>query len=323
MRLAHFADRSADRRAEHLLGVVVGDDILDITHLVPGEGGRDNPVQRLLEHVEKGGGIEVDPSATSRPLAEVQLLSPLPLPPKIIAAPVNYLDHKTEMHVEHTVADLGIFLKARTSVIGPDENVVLPYTDRRFDQEAELGVVIGRRARHLSVESAMDAVFGYTCVLDMSLRSTEDRSTRKSFDTFTPIGPWIVTKDEVGDPAGLNLWCRVNGVERQATSLADLILDVPTLVAYASSVMTLEPGDVIATGTPAGVGPVEDGDTIEMGIDGIGILRVGVTASGAVSYEERTGAHLDPSRLDPGRLQPVATSSDPTSGTRGISGGSA
>ncbi|RHW28413.1 FAA hydrolase family protein [Nocardioides immobilis] len=300
MRLAHFTDRRADRRdghAEHLLGVVVGDDILDITHLVPGEGGRGFPLQRLIEHLENGGVVELDPTAPSRHLSEVQLLSPLPLPPKILAAPVNYLDHKAEMHVEHTVADLGIFLKARTSVIGPDQDVVLPYTDRRFDQEAELGVVIGRHARHLSVESAMDAVFGFTCVLDMSLRSTEDRSTRKSFDTFTPIGPWIVTKDEVGDPAGLNLWCRVNGVERQSTSLADLIFDVPTLVAYASSVMTLEPGDVIATGTPAGVAPVGDGDTIEMGIEGIGTLKVRVTAHGAVRYEDRTGAHLDPSRI--------------------------
>lgn len=295
MKIVHFTHRTDHHAREHLVGVVVGDDVLDITHLVTAGG--ENPVQRLIEFVDTGGVLEFDWSAVSYPLSGVRLHSPLPMPPKIIAAPVNYLDHKAEMHVVHTVADLGIFLKARTSVIGPDEDVVLPYTDMRFDQEAELGVVIGHRAHHLTVESAMDAVFGYTCVLDMSLRSTEDRSTRKSFDTFTPIGPWLVTKDEVGDPASLDMWCRVNGAARQATSLADLIFDVPTLVAYASSVMTLEPGDVIATGTPAGVGPVVDGDIIEMGIDKLGILRVGVSARGAVRYDARIGAHLDPSRL--------------------------
>ncbi|MGO4427941.1 fumarylacetoacetate hydrolase family protein, partial [Streptomyces sp. MCAF7] len=182
-------------------------------------------------------------------LADLPPACPLPVPSKIIPAPVNYLDHKAEMEVEHTVADLGIFLKARTSVIGPGDTAVLPYTDKRFDQEAELGVVIGSRVRDIAPQNALDAVFGYTCLFDMSMRSTEDRSTCKSFDTFTPIGPCVVTK---------HMTCWVNGTLRQDTSIGDLIFDVPTPVVYASSVMTLEPGDVIANGAPAGVGPVAD-----------------------------------------------------------------
>jgi len=231
------------------------------------------------------------------PRAATRTLAPLPLPPKIIAAPVNYLDHKAEMKVEHTVADLGIFLKARTSVIGPDETVVLPYTDKRFDQEAELAIIIGTRSRNLSRDEAMSAVFGYMCLFDMSMRSTEDRSTRKSFDTFTPLGPVVVTKDEIPDPSRLHMTCWVNGTVRQDTSLGDLIFDVPTLVSYASSVMTLEPGDVIATGTPAGVGGVHDGDTLAMEITGLDRLEVRVSSTGAIAYADREGAHLDPARL--------------------------
>ncbi|WP_267895522.1 fumarylacetoacetate hydrolase family protein [Streptomyces sp. RTd22] len=170
----------------------------------------------------------------------------------------------------------------------------LPYTDMRFGQEGELGVVIGRRVRDLPVEEAMTAVFGYTCLLDMSMRSTEDRSTRKSFDTFTPIGPWIVTADEIPDPAVLSLRCWAGDTLRQEATIADMIFDVPTLVAYASSVMTLEPGDVIATGTPAGVGPVADGDRVAVEIDAIGRLEVTVSDRGAIPYGQRVGAALSP-----------------------------
>ncbi|MGQ4615597.1 fumarylacetoacetate hydrolase family protein [Nocardia sp. R7R-8] len=276
------------------LGVIAGDDVIDISGLVePAAGGR------LHAWIEaSGAGAALSPGQLSGlprlALADLPLTCPLPLPPKIIAAPVNYLDHKAEMEVEHTVADLGIFLKARTSVIGPGETVVLPYTDKRFDQEAELGVVIGSRVRDIAPHDALDAVFGYTCLFDMSMRSTEDRSTRKSFDTFTPIGPYVVTRDEVPDIAALHMTCSVNGTVRQDTSLADLIFDVPTLIAYASSVMTLEPGDIIATGTPAGVGAVADGDSLVMEITGLGRLEVSVSARDAVPYEERPGARLTP-----------------------------
>jgi 2-keto-4-pentenoate hydratase/2-oxohepta-3-ene-1,7-dioic acid hydratase in catechol pathway len=221
------------------------------------------------------------PAAVPRPLGEIRLGPPVPRPGKVIAAPINYVDHQREMNQLHTVSGLGIFLKAPTSVIGPGEVIRLPYTDRRFDQEGELAAVIGAVAKDLPLDHWASVVFGYTCLLDITMRGGEDRSTRKSFDTFSPIGPCIVTADEIGDPAALELTCTVNGRVRQHASTADLIWGVPQLVEYASSVMTLLPGDIITTGTPAGVGPIEDGDRIEVTISRIGTLTVGVSAHGA------------------------------------------
>ncbi|MFC9553721.1 fumarylacetoacetate hydrolase family protein [Rhodococcus sp. NPDC056960] len=281
MKFARFGDGR--------LGVVIADSIVDITGTTA-----ETQSGRLHDLIVSGSTItEAELKAAPRQcLDEVRLLAPLPLPPKIVAAPVNYLDHKVEMKVTHTVADLGVFLKAHTSVIGPNGVVRLPFTDVRHDQEAELGVVIGARCHNISPDDALDAVFGYTCLFDMTLRSTEDRSTRKSFDTFTPLGPVVVTKDEVGDPSQLRMSCWVNGEPRQDTSTGDLIFDVPTLIAYVSSVMTLEPGDVIATGTPAGVGQVNSGDRLTMEITGLGRLEVTVSDEGAIAYGSRIGARL-------------------------------
>jgi 2-keto-4-pentenoate hydratase/2-oxohepta-3-ene-1,7-dioic acid hydratase in catechol pathway len=149
--------------------------------------------------------------------------------------------------------------------------------------------VIGREARNVPAERALEYVAGYTCLLDITVRSTEDRSTRKSFDTFTPLGPWVTTPDEVGDPGALGLRCWVGGTLRQSATTADLIFDVPRLIAYASSVMTLWPGDVIATGTPAGVGPIRHGDRIAMDIERVGRLEVTATAEQARPYASRPG----------------------------------
>jgi 2-keto-4-pentenoate hydratase/2-oxohepta-3-ene-1,7-dioic acid hydratase in catechol pathway len=165
----------------------------------------------------------------------------------------------------------------------------LPYLDKRTDQEAELTVVIGRTARHVPVAEALNYVFGYSCGLDITVRSTEDRSTRKSFDTFTPLGPWVATADEVGDPHNLELSCRVNGELRQHANTRDLIFNVAELVAYTSSVMTLWPGDVLLTGTPAGVGPIANGDRLVVEIEKVGQLEVSVTNEGASQYEARPG----------------------------------
>ncbi|GII98869.1 2-keto-4-pentenoate hydratase/2-oxohepta-3-ene-1,7-dioic acid hydratase in catechol pathway [Sediminihabitans luteus] len=221
------------------------------------------------------------------PLETARLSAPLARPRKIVAAPVNYLDHKVEMSEQRSIADYGVFLKAGTSVVGPGGTVELPYDDVRTDQEGELALVIGRTARHVAPEDALGHVFAYTCGLDVSLRSTEDRSTRKSFDTFTPLGPWLVTADEVPDPDDLELRCWVGDVLRQSTSTAELIFPVADLVAYASSVMTLEPGDVVLTGTPAGVGALADGDRVRLEISSIGTLEVGVTAAAATPYASR------------------------------------
>ena len=274
------------------LGIVDGDDLVDVTDQVAGAGtaGPAGPLQRHIETTAAGGTVRFPLAGRLRvPLAEATLQAPLPRPGKIIGAPVNYLDHKAEMEYTTSVADLGVFLKATSSVIGPGEDVLLPYTDKRTDQEGELGVVIGRTASHVSADTALDHVFGYTCVLDITVRSGEDRSTRKSFDTFTPLGPWIVTADEIPDPDTLDLRCDVGGATRQRTNTADLIFGVRELIAYTSSVMTLHPGDVIATGTPAGVGPLSHGDRVVLDIEKVGRLEVGVDGSRATPYDRRPG----------------------------------
>lgn len=275
------------------LVVIEGDQAYDATDaLVPIKAGLSGPLQAFLE---RGGTMaelaDLDLfTLPATPLDQLTLQAPLPRPGKIVGAPVNYLDHKVEMSEQKTIADYGVFLKAGTSVIGPDEDVRLPYSDVRTDQEAELGVVIGRRASHVPAADALAYVFGYTCLLDITVRSGEDRSTRKSFDTFTPIGPWVVTADAVPDPGDLQLDCWVGTEHRQHTTTRDLIYSVPELIAYTSSVMVLEPGDVIATGTPAGVGSLSDGDRIVVRISGVGQLEVGVTARGAIPYGQRPGA---------------------------------
>ena len=218
------------------------------------------------------------------PLRDVRLRAPVADPSKIIAAPVNYRDHQTEMNVGSHVGALGFFLKAPSSLLDPGGTIQLPYHDRRFDQEGELALVIGRTARRVSEHDALSYVFGYTGLLDITMRGGEDRSTRKSFDTFTPMGPVLVTADEFGDPDDVQLRCWVSGDLRQKATTRDLIWDVARLVSYASSVTTLYPGDVITTGTPAGVGPITAGDTIRLELSGLGLdLEAQVAADDATT----------------------------------------
>jgi len=263
-------------------------DLTDALALRPGAGGP------LLAFLERGGtaaelaALDLD-ALPSRPLDALRLAAPLARPGKIVGAPVNYLDHQAEMGEQRTIADYGVFLKASSSVIGPGERIRLPYRDVRTDHEGELAVVIGRTASRVPARSALAHVFGYAPVLDITVRSGEDRSTRKSFDTFTPLGPWVTTADDVPDPGALGLRCWVDDELRQDASTADLIYDVAELVAYTSHVMTLHPGDVIATGTPAGVGPVLAGQRVAVEIDGLGRLEVGVTDDGAIAYADRPG----------------------------------
>lgn len=272
------------------LGAVDGTEIIDLTAAC---GVLDSdPGGPLAEAIERGTlPLSLDDErladAPRLPLSSVELLAPLPQPRKIVGAPVNYLAHQDEMREQLTVAELGVFLKAPTSVIGSGQTIELPYTDVLTEQEGELAVVIGRTARHVPVSDALQYVFGYTCLLDITIRSTEDRSTRKSFDTFTPLGPHVVTADEVGDPTDLMLRCWVNNELRQETSTALLIFDVADLISYSSSVMTLQPGDVIATGTPAGVGPLKDGDEILVEIERVGRLEASVSGSHALPYAQR------------------------------------
>ncbi|WP_019634102.1 fumarylacetoacetate hydrolase family protein [Actinomadura atramentaria] len=239
---------------------------------------------RTIPELIADGLPTAPPGGPGVPLDRVRLRVPVPNPSKIVAAPVNYRDHQAEMSVDSQVGGLGFFLKAPSSLLDPGGTIQLPYHDRRFDQEGELALVIGRTARRVSEADALGHVFGYTGLLDITMRGGEDRSTRKSFETFTPMGPVLVTADEFGDPADVDLRCWVNGDLRQHANTRDLIWSAARLVSYASWVTTLNPGDVVTTGTPAGVGPLAAGDAVRLRLSGIGLdLAVTVRADDAVA----------------------------------------
>ncbi len=241
-------------------------------------------IEAISNEFEAPGTLEkLAAQSSAKGLDQVALGAPIPLPGAVVAAPVNYYDHMVEMSEVRDIRHLGVFLKARSSVTGPGSVVRLPYTDRRFDHEGELGVVIGKLTDNVEASEALSSVFGYTCLLDITMRGGEDRSTRKSFRTFTPIGPHIVTADEVGDPTDLRIVCSVNGIERQNETTKEMVWSVAELIAYISSVMTLYPGDIVASGTPAGIGPIFDGDVIDVVIERVGHLQVRVSSDGAIA----------------------------------------
>jgi 2-keto-4-pentenoate hydratase/2-oxohepta-3-ene-1,7-dioic acid hydratase in catechol pathway len=278
------------------VGIVEDDQIFDVTSVVPNASPR-WPLVFVNQFIDEWEDIRdriMNAKATirPRPLAQVQLCAPIPNPQHLIAAPANYRKHIGEMGKlgsgGRSMAQLGFFLKSPSSLTGPNGPVILPRsTDRRFDHEAELGVIIARRCKNVPLEEAMDVVFGYTCLLDMTMRISdehqEERVMRKSFDTFTPTGPWIVTADEIENPQELSITLKVNGDVRQSASTADMILSVAEQISYISSVMTLSPGDVLATGTPEGIGPIQKGDVIDVQISGVGEMKVTVEESDVVA----------------------------------------
>jgi 2-keto-4-pentenoate hydratase/2-oxohepta-3-ene-1,7-dioic acid hydratase in catechol pathway len=203
---------------------------------------------------------------------EYTLLAPC-VPSKVVAVGLNYRGHAKEMGDE-LPAEPKIFLKPATSVIGPEMDILMPPQSQRVDYEAELAVVIGRTCRTVSSEDAMAYVLGFTCLNDVTARDLQKRDgqwTRaKSFDTFCPIGPWIETEMRYDNAAVIS---RLNGKVCQQSRTSDLIFNIGSLVSFISGVMTLLPGDVIATGTPAGIGPMADGDAIEIEVEGVGVLR--------------------------------------------------
>ncbi|MBM4284046.1 MAG: fumarylacetoacetate hydrolase family protein [Deltaproteobacteria bacterium] len=211
-------------------------------------------------------------------LGEVELLAPCE-PTKIVALGLNYRDHAVEFGREAPDEPL-IFLKPGTSVIGPEAEIIYPRMSRRVDYEAELGVVIGKTARHVTEAEALDYVLGYTCVNDVTARDLQKKDglfTRaKGFDTFAPLGPWIET--EIADPDNLTVEAYLNGERRQHGNTRDMVFGVRRLISFISEIMTLLPGDVIATGTPSGVGPMRVGDVVEVRLEGVGALRNRVAA---------------------------------------------
>jgi 2-keto-4-pentenoate hydratase/2-oxohepta-3-ene-1,7-dioic acid hydratase in catechol pathway len=221
------------------------------------------------------GSVEL--SGVRHPLAGVRLLAPM-LPSKVVAIGKNYADHATEMGGDVPDEPL-IFLKPSTSVGGPGDAIALPASSTRVDYEGELAVVIGRLCRDVPESRAAEVVFGYTCANDVTARDQQKSdgqwSRAKGYDTFCPLGPWIET--EV-DPSDLRLTTTLSGEVKQDSRTSKIVHEVPALIAYITSCMTLIPGDVILTGTPEGVGPMQVGDEVSVEIEGIGRLTNPVTA---------------------------------------------
>jgi 2,4-didehydro-3-deoxy-L-rhamnonate hydrolase len=281
------------RYGNNRIGVVRGDYVHDVTGVLDRLGPYHYPLpthdvliaalDHLRSDIEALAGVSA-PVA----LSEVRLQSPVANPGKLIAAPVNYQKHLEEargdaaLHHQNQIGEIqrvGLFLKATSSMVGPDEGVVIRFPNRRNDHEVELAVVIGKTADRVPVERALHVVAGYCIGLDMTVRGPEERSLRKSIDSYSVLGPWLVTADELGEPVNLELSLAVNGEIRQAANTRDLILSVPELIAFASSYYTLHPGDILFSGTPAGVGPVQPGDVIRASIDRIGEIAVSVRGS--------------------------------------------
>ena len=235
-------------------------------------------VAELLGHPFGIGDEAIRLTGVRYPLADVRLLAPV-LPSKVVAIGRNYADHAAELGNE-VPDDPIIFLKPSTAVVGPRDPIVYPtQLSERVDFEGELAVVIGRLCRQVPPERVGEVIFGYTCANDVTARDLQAKDGQwaraKGFDTFCPLGPWIETDI---DPADLELTTIVNGEIRQNSRTSLLLHNVTALVTYVTAVMTLLPGDVLLTGTPAGVGPLKDGDEVSVTIESIGTLTNGVTS---------------------------------------------
>ncbi len=294
------------RFGEDRLGGVEGSNVRDVTAALEVLPASRYPLPRHDLLMANLGAVAarvkaIAKDAPSLPLDGVKLLSPVANPGKLIAAPVNYQKHldevKGDVHIHAnnpghtlTIQSAGLFLKATSSLVGPGEGVATRMPDRRTDHEVELAVVIGREGSRISRANALEHVAGYSIGLDITIRGSEDRSFRKSPDGFSVLGPWLVTADEIPEPGSLNLEIAVNGEQRQKSNTRYLILGVPELIELASSFYTLYPGDVIYTGTPEGVSPIEPGDEIVATIERIGTMRVAVRAAEGSPVPAMSGA---------------------------------
>jgi 2-keto-4-pentenoate hydratase/2-oxohepta-3-ene-1,7-dioic acid hydratase in catechol pathway len=277
------------------LGLVEDGAIIDVTAALPWPHDED-PVtagwwrrlcrdfdtvrERIEEAAQRGA---------RQPLSAVRLKAPVLNPSKIVAAASNYADHVAEMHhvqertlgrVESWMMNFDVFLKAPSSISGPTDDIVLPRAvleaGDEIHHESELLIIIGTGGKDIAPADALGHVFGYSLGLDITVRSAADRSRRKSYDTFSPIGPWLTVAGGDVDPAAFEIVLAVNGVQRQKVTTANLITSVPKIISYASSIMSLVPGDVIFTGAPPGVGPIRPGDQVVAEISGIGRMSLSV-----------------------------------------------
>ncbi len=268
------------------VGVIEGDTVKDITNkldlnptwpLPPGDW--------VVFQLASADSSDLLAGAKSLPLSDVRLDSPIANPGKIIGAPINYKAHIDEANADREINqgktytqldEYGLFLKAGSSLIGPSQVIRPRFADRRTDHEVELAIVIGKTANRVSRENAFDYIYGYTVGLDITVRGKEFPGFRKSPDTYSVLGPWIVTADEIPDPDALDLWLSVNGQIKQKSNTRMMIFGVARLIEYASSFYTLHPGDVIMTGTPEGVGPIVPGDTLDVEVERVGKLAIKV-----------------------------------------------
>ena len=288
MKLATFRCDGTTR-----IGLVEGDEIVDLAAAAP------ELPREMVAFLGAGRKALLEAQAAIAvgrriPLADVQLEAPIARPPKFLAVGLNYADHVAESGLD-TPKHPTIFNKQSSCITGPTHPIHAPRASHVLDYEGELGFVIGRRCRHVTRDNAIDVIAGYLVVNDVSVRDWQLRTPTwtmgKSFDTHGPIGPWIVTSDELPDPHQLRLRTFVNGELRQDSNTKELIFDCFSLVEHFSTAFTLEPGDVVSTGTPAGVGAARNpprflrpGDVVAITIDGVGVLR------NPVAWETRLSA---------------------------------
>jgi 2,4-didehydro-3-deoxy-L-rhamnonate hydrolase len=280
---------------DNRLGLVKGDRVHDVTKAL-------EKLPRLTYPYPKGDPLianldKLKPDilaaadgAASVAVKDAKFLSPVQAPSKIIGTPTNYMDHRQEAAAQRdvfgggtnrytgSIEEQGLFLKANSALIGPGEGVRLRFPDRRTDHEMELGVVIGKKASNIGKAEALSIVAGYAIALDMVVRGSQDRSFRKSIDTYAVLGPWMVTAEEIPDPQNLDFSLAVNGDVKQKSNTKMMIMDLVTQISWASSYYTLWPGDIIMSGTCAGVSQVKPGDVMHCEIEKIGATDVRVIA---------------------------------------------
>jgi len=278
MKLATYTVNGGQAR----IGLVVGKGLHDIARHLP------QIPETMLGLLEALPGLraDLDKIATAKPdhaLTDVRLLAPIPRPGKILALGLNYRDHALEANMALPEVQTW-FAKMTTSANGPYSNIDLPSVSTKLDYEAELAIVIGKKVRHATREQAKAAIAGYCCANDVSVRDWQLRTSQfvvgKSFDTHCPFGPWITSADEIADPQALSIRATVNGEVRQDSNTREMVFDVYAMIEHLSQAMTLEPGDLLLTGTPAGVGAVSKpprylkaGDVVRIEIEGLGAIE--------------------------------------------------
>lgn len=266
-------------------GIIKDGKYYDVSHLVEDYDETffaENALEELKKKLKSEDLKEID--------TDTRLGSPIARPSKIVCVGLNYRDHAEETGAE-TPKEPILFFKSTTTMVGPNDDLIIPKNSKKTDWEVELAVIIGKKASYVEKENALDHVAGYALMNDYSEREFQlERNGQwvkgKSNDTFSPLGPFIVTPDEIEDVNNLNLWLKVNSEKMQDGTTADLIFDIPHLISYISQFMTLLPGDVISTGTPAGVGLgqkpepwyLKPGDVVELGIEGLGNSKQNVKA---------------------------------------------